>query len=157
MLYRYQLLLAMLAALALPVDAADGIDDILEQARGSCERLERGSFHADQTAHHPVDLNGDGVADRLVDESRFSCSSSSSLFSPNGGSILHALVSGKHYSWQALGWRLIEWGEDTVLLLARHGSYCGGYGYQHCYEAVVFNQDGPATVSSANLPAQAPP
>lgn len=127
---------------------AVSIDEIVSQARSSCQSLEAGKFHSRDDAVHAVDITGDGIADTLVDEAGFSCSSSASLFAANGGSILHALVGGRHYQWQALGWRLVEWGEDTILLLARHGTHCGNYGYVHCYEAVVFNEDRPTTVAA---------
>ena len=127
---------------------AASIEDIVAEARNSCEGLESGTFHRRDDAVISVDINGDGETDTLIDESAFSCSSSASLFAANGGSILHALVGGGHYNWQALGWRLVEWGEDTILLLARHGTYCGGHSYAHCYEAIVFNGDRPGTVAT---------
>ena len=146
-----QLLLVLLSVVLTNHSArAASVEDIVAKARASCEGLESGSFHRRDDAATSVDLNGDGAADTLVDEARFSCSSSASLFAANGGSILHALVAGHQYSWQALGWRLVNWGEDTVLLLARHGSYCGEVGYAHCYEAVVFNGDRPTTVAYRN-------
>ena len=62
--------------------------------------------------------------------------------------MLHVIVGDEHYIWQALGWRTITWGEDTILLLARHGTHCGGYGYQKCYEAVVFNGNVPTSAAT---------
>jgi len=92
------------------------------------------------------DLNGDGVAETLVDTALFSCSSSASLFAANGGSMLHVLVGGRHYTWQTLRWELIDWQGDSVLLLALHGSHCNGYGYERCIEAIVFNDDRATSV-----------
>ena len=127
---------------------AASAEDVIAKARESCEGLESGTFHSRDDAVITIDINGDGVGDTLVDEARFSCSSSASLFAANGGSILHTLVGGMHYQWQALGWRLVDWGEDTILLLARHGTHCADYGYAHCYEAIVFNGDRPGTVAA---------
>ena len=127
---------------------AASIEDVFAQARNACEGLESGSFHSEEDAVVSIDLNRDGVTDTLIDESRFSCSSSASLFAPNGGSMLHMIVGDKHYRWQALGWRTITWGEDSILLLARHGTHCGGYGYQKCYESVVFNGNVPTSVAT---------
>lgn len=131
--------------------AAESVDDIIEAARSDCQSLENGQFHQDPEAVVSIDLNGDGMADTLVDTSRFSCSSSASLFAANGGSELHALVNGKTFSWQALGWRVVPWEDDTILLLARHGSYCGGYGYQRCYEAIAFSEDQATSISQDSL------
>ena len=137
--------------LVLPASAAapDEAQTIIDEARAACSGLEGGEFHAEDDAVQELDLNADGTPDQLVDESRFACSSSASLFAPNGGSMLHAIVNGQRHSWQAQAWRLIDWGVDRVLLLALHGTRCGGYGYQHCYEAIVFNDDSPMTVSGA--------
>ena len=142
---------------------AASTEDVMATARESCEGLESGTFHSRDDAVINVDINSDGAVDTLVDEARFSCSSSASQFAAKGGSILHVLVGDSHYPWQALGWRLVEWGEDTILLLALHGTHCAGYGYTHCYEAIVFNEDRPASVAkrdiainSAGPPVQAP-
>ena len=147
---RHGLLAVLIGLLITRPAVAASVEDVIAQARNACESMEDGTFHADEAAVANIDLNRDGQTETLIDESRFSCSSSASLFAANGGSILHVIVGDKHYRWQALGWRTIDWGEDTILLLARHGTHCGGYGYQKCYESVVFNEDGPATVGSKN-------
>ena len=145
---RHGLLAALICLLTTQSAIAESVEDVFVQARSACEGLEDGSFHSEEDAVVSIDLNRDGEADTLIDESRFSCSSSASLFAPNGGSTLHVIVGDKHYSWQALGWRTIDWGEDTILLLARHGTHCGGYGYQKCYESVVFNGNVPTSVAT---------
>ena len=145
---RHGLLAVLIGLLMTRPAVAASVEDVIAQARSACEGLEAGTFHSDEDAVASVDLNRDGQAETLIDESRFSCSSSASLFAANGGSMLHVIVGDKHYRWQALGWRTVTWGEDTILLLARHGTHCGGYGYQKCYESVVFNEDGPATVGA---------
>ena len=146
---RYALLAALICLQMTRPAIAASVEEVLAQARSDCEALENGSFHSGEDAVASIDLNRDGVTETLIDESRFSCSSSASLFAANGGSMLHVLVGEQHYSWQALGWQTISWGEDIILLLARHGTQCGGYGYQHCYEAVVFNGDMPASVATS--------
>jgi hypothetical protein len=144
----YGLLAVLICLLMTQPAIAASIEDVIAEARGACEGLEDGSFHSAEDAVVSIDLNRDGVTDTLIDEAQFSCSSSASLFAPNGGSTLHVIVGDKHYRWQALGWRTITWGEDTILLLARHGTHCGGYGYQKCYESVVFNGNAPTSVAT---------
>jgi len=123
--------------------------EVIEAARQSCADLDSGEFSASDDAVKHVDLNGDGEQDILVDEGQFACSTSASLFSSTGGAQLHAIVGDDYEVWMAQAWRLVDWGEDTILLLAQHGSRCGGYGYQHCYEAIVWSDDGAMTVRGA--------
>ncbi|MAT95437.1 MAG: hypothetical protein CME59_22950 [Halioglobus sp.] len=119
---------------------------LVDTARTDCTALDNGSFKAGADYIVTLDLDGDGERDELLDESHFTCSSSASLFTPNGGYMLHAIVHGAVFSWQVNGWRIVDWGEDKVLLLAQDGTECGGHGYQPCYEAVVFNAHRPMTV-----------
>ena len=79
------------------------------------------AFDVSDDAFYRVDLDGDGGADVLIDEGRFACSTSASLFSPTGGAQLHAIVGDRHDVWMAQAWRLIDWGEHTILLLAGPG------------------------------------
>jgi hypothetical protein len=139
------LLLATLSTTS-TADPTDSAEALVAAARSSCETLEGGVFAYEADYLVTIDLDGDGQQDQLVDESRFACSSSASLFAATGGSLLHAIVRGQVFSWQAQAWRIIAWGEDNILLLAEHGSECGGYGYQHCYEAVSFSEGKAMTV-----------
>lgn len=142
-------ILVLLVASAGQLRAQTTGTEIIEVARQSCTELEAGEFSASDDAVKHVDLDGDGTKDILVDEGKFACSTSATLFSPTGGAQLHAIVGDDHDVWMAQAWRLVEWGEDTILLLARHGSQCGGYGYQHCYEAIVWSDEGAMTVRGA--------
>ena len=128
--------------------------EIVDAARQSCRDVDEGEFAMSGDAMTRVDLNGDGQADVLVDEAKFACSTSASLFSPTGGSRLHAIVGERHDVWMVHAWRLVEWGEHTILLLAEHGSQCGGFGYQPCFEAVTWSDDGPRTVRGGRDPVQ---
>tara|TARA_R110002049_G_scaffold307897_1_gene510061 strand:+ start:2572 stop:3051 length:480 start_codon:yes stop_codon:yes gene_type:complete len=120
--------------------------NLVDTARKNCEALDAGLFEVDPAYIVTLDLDGDGQPDELVDESHFSCSSSASLFTPNGGSMLHAIVNSAIFSWPVNAWRIVDWGRDKVLLLAEHGTECSGYGYQPCYEAVVFSEHRPMSV-----------
>ena len=50
--------------------------------------------------------------------------------------MLHAIIGETVTSWQATGWRLIDWNGDTILLIGRDGGWCGGIGAEWCYEAL---------------------
>jgi hypothetical protein len=115
-------------------------------ARQACADLDSGEFAAADDAVLLVDLDGDGNDDMLIDEGKFACSTAASLFTPTGGSQLHAIVAGRHDVWMAQAWQLIEWGEHTILLLAEHGSRCGGFGYQPCFEAIAWSDEGAMSV-----------
>lgn len=147
----YMLLLSVIAIASRATEPADPANQLVAAARSSCETLEDGEFAMEADYLVALDLDGDGQPEQLVDESRFACSSSASLFAANGGSMLHAIVQGRVFSWQANAWRIVDWGEDRILLLAQHGSQCGGHGYQHCYEAVVFSEGQPMTLRGSAM------
>lgn len=134
--------LFLAAAFALVVSAApaaaDPVDDILAEARDACTSYENGTFDAGDAVVE-ADLDGEAPPDRLVDESKFACSSAASMYCGTGGCMLHAVVGEERWSWQAEGWRLIDWGRSRILLIARDGGWCGGAGAQICFEAVTWS------------------
>ena len=138
--------LSLVAMTCTAAEPSAPVERLVSSARSSCEALEEGNFEVDPDFLVALDLDGDTQEDQLVDESRFACSSSASLFAASGGSMLHAIVKGVVFSWQVNAWRIVNWGEDKILLLAEHGSECGGYGYQPCYEAVVFSEGRPISL-----------
>jgi hypothetical protein len=60
--------------------------------------------------------------------------------------MLHAIVGDEVWSFQAEGWRMIDWDGRPILLIARDGGWCGGVGAQVCYEAVVWSHGKKLTV-----------
>lgn len=120
---------------------------LLESAAASCAAYESGVFESGQ-ALTAVELRSffGAVAAELLDESAYRCSSAASLYCGSGGCQLHLIAEDKVYSWQATGWRLIEWGPDVILLIGRDGGWCGGAGSEVCYEAVVWSGGRPLTV-----------
>ena len=144
-MYRFLILALMLGSVG-QLHAQTTAQEIVDAATQSCAEMDSGEFSVSDDAVKSVDLDGDGNEDVLVDEGKFACSTSATLFSPTGGAQLHAIVGDNHDVWMAQAWRLMEWGEDTILLMAQHGSQCGGYGYQHCYEAIVWSDEGAMTV-----------
>jgi hypothetical protein len=144
-MYRFLILALMLGSVG-QLHAQTTAQEIVDAARQACTEMDSGEFSVSDDAVKHVDLDGDGTKDILVDEGKFACSTSATLFSPTGGAQLHAIVGDNYDVWMAQAWRLMEWGEDTILLMAQHGSQCGGYGYQHCYEAIVWSDEGAMTV-----------
>lgn len=131
--------LAVLCAALLAGPAlADPASDILGEAKELCASFEDGSFDAGDAVRR-IDLDGDGVADTVIDGSRFSCSSAASMYCGSGGCMVHAVIGDESWSFQAEGWRMIDWDNRPILLIARDGGWCGGAGAQICYEAVVWS------------------
>ncbi|WP_306151376.1 hypothetical protein [Roseovarius sp. MMSF_3281] len=128
-----------------PGHAADLVSQIVNNAENTCASFENGEF-AQGDAVTKIDLTGDGQADTLVEESRFSCSSAASMYCGSGGCMLHAIVGDKSWRFQAEGWRMIEWDGRPILLIARDGGWCGGAGAQLCYEAVTWSNGDMLTV-----------
>lgn len=124
---------------------ADPVTDILDNAKEFCASYEDGRFDPGD-AVQSVDLDGDGTADRIVDESAFSCSSMASAYCGSGGCMVHAVIGDRVWDFQAEGWRVVQWDERPILLIARDGGWCGGAGAQVCFEAVVWSAGEMLTV-----------
>lgn len=118
------------------------VDEILQTGRESCESFENGDFSLEDGAIAEVDLDGDGAPDKVVMESRFQCSSAASLYCGTGGCMTHMVVGDQVYSRLAKGWKAVEWAGDTIILLALHGSECGGTNLRRCYEAITWSEGG---------------
>lgn len=137
--------ISLLCLFSAPGLAADPGATIISKARGACEGYENGVFDQGE-AVSKIDLTGDGTLDTVIDESDFSCSSSKSLYCGTGGCMLHAIVDDEVWSFQAEGWRMMDWDGRPILLIARDGGWCGGAGAQVCYEAVVWSHGKMLTV-----------
>lgn len=130
---------ATAVAAAWPTSAlAESVEDIISEARAFCTSFENGVFDAGDAVSE-VNLDGEGPMDRVVDESRFSCSSMASAYCGSGGCNLHAVVGERSWAFQAEGWRMIDWAGRPILLIARDGGWCGGAGAQICFEAVTWS------------------
>ena len=119
--------------------AAGPADRLLAAAAAGCAALDGGVMTVPEEALVRVDLSGDGTPDALLDESRLECSTAASAFQGSGGAMLHAVVGEAVTSWQATGWRLLDWNQDRLLLIGRDGGWCGASGAERCYEAVVWS------------------
>lgn len=137
---------AMAAGLALAAGMAGAegaagagvADALLAEARAACVAYRDGTF-SPGNAVFSIDLDGDGDPDSVIDERAFSCSSAASMYCGTGGCMLHAIIDARVWSFQAEGWRMIDWDGRPILLVARDGGWCGGVGAQVCFEAVVWS------------------
>lgn len=124
--------------------------ELINRAKEDCNSFENGAFEAgDAVTEIELASQFGAVMAELIDESKYACSSAASMYCGSGGCMLNLVVEGTAYSWQATGWRLIDWGPDTILLIGRDGGWCGGAGAEVCYEAVVWSNDGLLSVGPA--------
>lgn len=130
--------LALLAAG--PAAAADA-DSVIAEARALCEGFENGRFEAPPGTVTETDLTGDGVAETIVDERRYTCSSAASMYCGTGGCNIVVLAGGGAHRFLVKDWRIIDWGPDRILLTAVHGANCEGTNLRRCYEALVWSED----------------
>ncbi len=144
-------MIRFLAALALALSAASafadqpsysGIDEILAAGAANCAGFDEGVFSQQEGAISEIDLDGDGRADKVVEEAKFSCSSAASLYCGTGGCMIHIIVGDQVYSRLAKGWKPVEWAGDAIILLELHGTECGGTNLRRCYEAITWSEGG---------------
>ncbi len=75
----------------------------------------------------------------MVDENFFKCSTSASLYNGGtGGSLVHFIVGDTEQSFLVKDWDTANWEGATLILLALHGSECGGAGVDPCFEALTW-------------------
>jgi len=109
--------------MAHPASASETVNRVIEAAKKSCA-LEKGQFSAPELSTVNVDLNADGKPDEIIDESKFTCSTSSSLYCGTGGCMLHLIVDGKDYKHLAKEWTIAQLGEAKILIIGIHWSEC---------------------------------
>lgn len=132
----------VLGVLGMPAYASDATDKIIDDARKDCQSFENGVLEVSADAISLVDLTGNGVPDEVVDASHFSCSSAASLFCGTGGCAVSVVAEGVVGDYLAKGWRVTDWDGQPILLLAVHGSLCGGANPRRCIQAVIWSEGG---------------
>lgn len=120
--------------------------DIVRNAKHECRSFENGEFHATEKAITLHDITGDGKPEEFVDGEQFSCSTALTLWGGTGGTYLWVVVAGKPYEFLAHRWKVVDVGDQNVLLLAVHSSQCSET-IGPCYRAFVW-QDGFRTTRS---------
>ncbi|MCE8507868.1 hypothetical protein KBY28_05315 [Ruegeria pomeroyi] len=134
-----------------PATFSDTYADFVETLRVRCIGFENGAFDAPTEAvSRTADFNGDGITDPIVEESRFSCSSSATMFSGGtGGSYVHLFVSqpdGGYSRFEFLTYAAMivtpqSRPDRPVLLLPQHGANCDVTA-EPCYAAFVWSETG---------------
>jgi hypothetical protein len=109
--------------MAHPANASETANRVIEAAKKSCA-LQKGQFTAPEISTTNVDLNADGKPDEIIDESKFACSTSSSLYCGTGGCMLHLIVDGKDYKRLAKEWVIAQLGEAKIFIIGIHWSEC---------------------------------
>ncbi|AXT27498.1 hypothetical protein D1823_13500 [Ruegeria sp. AD91A] len=147
------LLASMVAVVFCPTTvlaASQEAQRIIESAAADCKNFENGEFdQGDAVTEIELRSQFGAVKAEIVDESQYSCSSAASMYCGTGGCMLNLIVDDETMSWQATGWRLIDWGPDRILLIGRDGGWCGGAGAEVCYEALVWSNGKILTVGSS--------
>ena len=126
----------------------------VEVAQKACADFENGEFVLEWGAVSRVDLDGDLRPDWVLNDSAFACSSAVSLYCGTGGCESHFLVGDTVTSLQTLGWDVVTFGRDRVLLMDVHGSRCGGINPTPCVEALTWDQEAKAWRSVQPAPEQ---
>lgn len=122
------------------------VEEILANGREACAFFDNGAFSLEDGAITEVDLDGDGAPDKVVMEAHFRCSTAASLYCGTGGCMTHLVVGDQIYTRLAKGWKAVDWAGDVIILLALHGSECGGTNLRRCYEAITWSEGGFKTV-----------
>jgi hypothetical protein len=130
---------------------ADGYSTFVETLRAQCTEFEAGEFDAPtDAASYTTDFNGDGITDPIVEEYRFACSSSASMFSGGtGGSSVHVFASrsdGGYDQFTFLGHSVMVIIPQTrpdrpVLLMPVHSGQCDVTA-EPGYAAYVWSKEG---------------
>lgn len=149
------LLIGLFAAAPLRAETpqifADSYAGFVETLRTRCSDFENGDFDAPADAvSAAADFNGDGMTDPVVEEWRFACSSSATMFSGGtGGGFVHVFLSRPEggydrFEFLAHGVMIVTpqgRPERPVLLLPVHGSQCDVTAAP-CYASYVWSEDG---------------
>lgn len=142
-------LIAIMFLLVSPmqVSAQETPDALLTEAVRDCSLWEEGYLHVGERAVVQVDLTGDGRPETLVDTRYLECSATPlSPYCGSGGCALFAFIEDRVFDWQALGWQIIDWDGEPVLLIGRDGGWCGVSSAGYCFEALNWNGETFLTV-----------
>jgi hypothetical protein len=113
-------------------------EKIIQNAKNECIHASNGKFYMSEQAVTLHDLTGDGKAEKIIDASKFSCSTALSLWGGSGGTYLWVIVDGKKYEFLAHKWKIVEMDDQKVLLLAVHSSECSDT-IGPCYRAFIWS------------------
>ncbi|MFV1874841.1 hypothetical protein [Nioella sp.] len=143
-----QILIALcLTVFAAAAHAQAALDAVMAQATADCALYENGNLMVGEESTNSVDLTGDGEPEVILDAEFLRCSTMAGApYCGSGGCSLYAFVGEDTFEWQALGWRVIDWDGEPVLLIGRDGGWCGVSSAGYCFEALNWNGETFLTV-----------
>lgn len=112
--------------------------NIVHNAKKECAQFENGQFETTKHAITRHDLTGDGHPEEIIDAGQFACSTSVSMWGGSGGTMLWVIVNGKAYEFLANRWKIVDFDNQQILLLAVHPSECSD-SIGPCYRALVWS------------------
>lgn len=116
------------------------LEQIIDEARENCRSMDNGVFSYGEGAIHDVDVSGDGEPDVIIDSAGFNCTTAASFWCGTGGCMLSVVIDGESYGFLTQGWEVVDLHNYRVLLLAVHGSECGGSNVRKCVRAEVWSE-----------------
>lgn len=123
------------------------LDALMAEAAADCASFENGELLVGEESTNSVDLTGDGEPEVILDTEFLRCSSMAMApYCGSGGCALYAIVDEELFEWQSLGWRVIDWDGEPILLIGRDGAWCGVSSAGFCFEALYWNGETFLTV-----------
>jgi hypothetical protein len=110
-------------------------------ARQACAQIDNGQFALAWGAVTRVDLDGDLVADWVLDDSGYACSTAASFYCSTAGCLSHFLIGDTVTSFRNQGWTMVTFGRTPVLLTRVHGTECDGNSPTPCFAARVWDSE----------------
>lgn len=84
---------------------------IVDEAKGICQ----GDFTAAPDAVTPIDLDGDGTSDWVIDSAAFQCSDSYGMYCGTGGCAVDTVIDGTRASFLLHDWGTVTESGTTYL------------------------------------------
>lgn len=118
--------------------ADDPAEAILTEMRAACAGHPGGLRGPGQT-WAPLDLGPGGPAAEIFVSTDWGCPEPPGFFWHTGGGTILLRAEGQVFRATARGWTVAQVLNVGVVILSRHGTDCGGAGYQPCFEAVSWS------------------
>jgi hypothetical protein len=101
-------------------------------AEQECAQIDNGQFDLARGAVTRVDLDGDGAADWVLEDSGYACSTAAAFYCSTAGCVSRFLIGETLTSIRNQGWQMVTFDQTPVLLARLHGTDCGGTDIGDC-------------------------